>query len=99
NAIQFKSPKQYDIVIKLSTRKVINPIPIPKPITLILPRRYHPKSTLLQPLQPPLYNHIPRHGTQYLITNQHPIKIPPQHPTTIQNVNIHPFIHHFPPQR
>ena len=36
NAIEFKSPKQYEIVMKLSSGKVIKGMGIPKGITLIV---------------------------------------------------------------
>ncbi|WP_390896472.1 P-loop domain-containing protein, partial [Staphylococcus pasteuri] len=85
--IHFSSPKSSQITIQLPYPNPLLPIPIPKPITLILPPPYHPNSTLLQPLEPRLYHHINPHPPHYLITNNTPIKIPPQDRTTLQKLN------------
>lgn len=70
NAIEFKSPKQYEIVMKLSSGKVIKGMGIPKGITLIVGGGYHGKSTLLEALERGVYNHIAGDGREYVITNQ-----------------------------
>ena len=99
NAIEFKSPKQYEIVMKLSSGKVIKGMGIPKGITLIVGGGYHGKSTLLEALERGVYNHIAGDGREYVITNQDAMKIRAEDGRSIQNVNIQPFIDHLPGER
>ena len=99
NAIAFKSPKQYEIVMKLSSGKVIKGMGIPKGITLIVGGGYHGKSTLLEALERGVYNHIAGDGREYVITNQDAMKIRAEDGRSIQNVNIQPFIDHLPGER
>ena len=96
NAIEFKSPKQYETVMKLSSGKVIKGMGIPKGITLIVGGGYHGKSTLLEALERGVYNHIAGDGREYVITNQDAMKIRAEDGRSIQNVNIQPFIDHLP---
>ena len=99
NAIAFKSPKQYEIVMKLSSGKVIKGMGIPKGITLIVGGGYHGKSTLLEALERGVYNHIAGDGREYVITNQDAMKIRAEDGRSIQNVNIQPFIDHLPGEK
>ena len=99
NAIEFKSPKQYEIVMKLSSGKVIKGMGIPKGITLIVGGGYHGKSTLLEALERGVYNHIAGDGREYVITNQDAMKIRAEDGRSIQNVNIQPFIDHLPGEK
>ncbi|MDR4210860.1 ABC-ATPase domain-containing protein, partial [Bacillus thuringiensis] len=99
NAIEFKSPKQYEIVMKLSSGKVIKGMGIPKGITLIVGGGYHGKSTLLEALERGVYNHIAGDGREYVVTNQDAMKIRAEDGRSIQNVNIQPFIDHLPGER
>lgn len=99
NAIEFKSPKQYETVMKLSSGKVIKGMGIPKGITLIVGGGYHGKSTLLEALERGVYNHIAGDGREYVITNQDAMKIRAEDGRSIQNVNIQPFIDHLPGEK
>ena len=99
NAIEFKSPKQYEIVMKLSSGKFIKGMGIPKGITLIVGGGYHGKSTLLEALERGVYNHIAGDGREYVITNQDAMKIRAEDGRSIQNVNIQPFIDHLPGEK
>lgn len=99
NAIEFKSPKQYEIVMKLSSGKVIKGMGISKGITLIVGGGYHGKSTLLEALERGVYNHIAGDGREYVITNQDAMKIRAEDGRSIQNVNIQPFIDHLPGEK
>ncbi|MBA9941616.1 ATPase, partial [Ralstonia insidiosa] len=99
NAIEFKSPKQYEIVMKLSSGKVIKGMGIPKGITLIVGGGYHGKSSLLEAFERGVYNHIAGDGREYVITNQDAMKIRAEDGRSIQNVNIQPFIDHLPGEK
>lgn len=69
---------------------------IKKGITLIIGGGFHGKSTLLAAIQNGIYNHIPKDGREYVVTNQTAVKINSEDRRYISNVNISPFINNLP---
>jgi predicted ABC-class ATPase len=69
---------------------------VPRGVTLIVGGGYHGKSTLLHALELGVYNHIPRDGREFVVSDPGAIKIRAEDGRRIERVNISPFISNLP---
>jgi predicted ABC-class ATPase len=84
------------VKVELPNRGPITGMGIPKGVTLIVGGGYHGKSTLLTALELGVYNHIPRDGREFAVTNSYAMKIRAEDGRRIEKVDISPFIANLP---
>lgn len=96
NVVPFKSPKEYEVEIKLPNYGVIKGMGIPQGVTLIVGGGFHGKSTLLQALELGVYDHISGDGREYIVTIEDAVKIKAEDGRNVEKVNISPFINNLP---
>lgn len=95
--IVFQSPPSLETEIPLSHRKEpLRGMAIPRGVTLIVGGGYHGKSTLLKAIERGVYNHIPRDGREYVITDDSACKIRAEDGRRVEKVDISPFISNLP---
>ena len=95
-SVPFKSPKNFQIKLKLPSGKEIEGMGIKKGVTLIVGGGYHGKSTILNALELGVYNHIEGDGREYVITDKSAMKIRAEDGRSVEKVNISPFINNLP---
>ena len=95
-AIQFTSPKKFEMTFNLPSGQAVTGMSIPEGITLIVGGGYHGKSTLLEALERGVYNHILNDGREFVLAREDAMKIRAEDGRSIQNVNIQPFIDNLP---
>lgn len=96
NSIPFNSPNVDEIKIPLNNEKVIAGMGIKKGVTVITGGGYSGKSTLLEAIAAGVYNHIPKDGREYVITDDSAVKISAEDGRSIQKVDLSPFIKWIP---
>lgn len=96
NSIPFSSPNVDKIKIQLNNEKVIAGMGIKKGVTVITGGGYSGKSTLLETIAAGVYNHIPKDGREYVITDDSAVKISAEDGRSIQKVDLSPFIKWIP---
>ncbi len=96
NSIPFSSPNVDKIKIQLNNEKVIAGMGIKKGVTVITGGGYSGKSTLLEAIAAGVYNHIPKDGREYVITDDSAVKISAEDGRSIQKVDLSPFIKWIP---
>lgn len=94
--VPFESPESLRVKVELPNRGPITGMGIPKGITLIVGGGYHGKSTLLSALELGMYNHIPKDGREFVVTNPYAVKIRAEDGRRIEKVDISPFIANLP---
>jgi predicted ABC-class ATPase len=94
--VPFESPKSLRVEMRLPNRGAIAGMGIPKGVTLIVGGGYHGKSTLLRALELGIYDHIPRDGREFVVTNPYTVKIRAEDGRYIEKVDISPFITNLP---
>lgn len=99
DAIPFQSPKSLEVAFHCPNRGLIHGMGIPQGITLIVGGGYHGKSTLLRAIELGIYNHIPRDGREFVVSDPSSVKIRAEDGRSIVGVNISPFITQLPQQR
>lgn len=97
--VTFSSPLSMEVEIPLPHKMTIKGMAIPKGITLIVGGGYHGKSTLLKAIERGVYNHIPKDGREFVITDPTAFKIRAEDGRKIEKVNISPFINNLPFER
>ena len=96
NAVKFKSPEKFEIMLNLPSGKKVSGMGIPKGITLIVGGGYHGKSTLLAALERGIYNHIVQDGREFIISETDAVKIRAEDGRNVEKVNISGFINNLP---
>lgn len=96
NSIAFNSPNVDEIKIPLNNEKVIAGMGIKKGVTVITGGGYSGKSTLLEAIAAGVYNHIPKDGREYVITDDSAVKISAEDGRSIQKIDLSPFIKWIP---
>lgn len=96
NSIPFSSPNVDEIKIPLNNEKVIAGMGIKKGVTVITGGGYSGKSTLLEAIAAGVYNHIPKDGREYVITDDSAVKISAEDGRSIQKIDLSPFIKWIP---
>lgn len=96
NSIPFNSPNVDEIKIPLNNEKVIAGMGIKKGVTVITGGGYSGKSTLLEAIAAGVYNHIPKDGREYVMTDDSAVKISAEDGRSIQKVDLSPFIKWIP---
>ncbi|NEO26753.1 MAG: ABC-ATPase domain-containing protein [Kamptonema sp. SIO4C4] len=99
NAIPFQSPPSLEVEFDCPNQGKITGMGIPQGITLIVGGGYHGKSTLLQAIEVGVYNHLPKDGREFVVTDPHAVKIRAEDGRSIAGVNISPFINQLPQNR
>jgi len=95
--VAFQSPPSLAVEIPLPHRqKPLRGMAIPRGVTLIVGGGYHGKSTLLKAIERGVYNHIPRDGREYVITDDTAVKIRAEDGRRVEKVDISPFIANLP---
>ncbi|MBN8209340.1 ABC-ATPase domain-containing protein [Bacillus sp. NTK071] len=96
-AVAFQSPNQMEVELTLPHReKPIKGLAIKEGITLIVGGGYHGKSTLLRAMEHGVYDHIAGDGREYVISNEHAMKIRSEDGRKVTGVDISPFIQNLP---
>lgn len=95
-AVAFVSPESVAVEFTLPNRGKVRGMGIEKGITLIVGGGYHGKSTVLQALERGVYNHILGDGREYVITDEHAIKIKAEDGRSVKAVDISAFIRNLP---
>ncbi len=91
--IPFKSPESLEISIKVPHQtEPVKGMAIKKGITLIVGGGYHGKSTLLKAIENGIYDHCEKDGREFVITDDHVVKIRAEDGRSVNEVNISPFI-------
>ena len=96
NAVKFKSPEKFEIMLNLPSGKKVSGMGIPKGITLIVGGGYHGKSTLLASLERGIYNHVAQDGREFIISESNAVKIRAEDGRNVEKVNISGFINNLP---
>lgn len=96
NSTPFNSPNVDEIKIPLNNEKVIAGMGIKKGVTVITGGGYSGKSTLLEAIAAGVYNHIPKDGREYVITDDSAVKISAEDGRSIQKIDLSPFIKWIP---
>ena len=96
NAVKFKSPEKFEIMLNLPSGKEVSGMGIPKGITLIVGGGYHGKSTLLAALERGIYNHVAQDGREFIISETDAVKIRAEDGRNVEKVNISGFINNLP---
>jgi len=94
--VPFESPASLKVAVTLPNRGKISGMGVPNGVTLIIGGGYHGKSTLLRALERGVYNHVPKDGREFVVTNSHCIKIRAEDGRRIEKVDISPFISNLP---
>lgn len=92
NSLPFISPIEDEIKITLNDGNSIIGMGVKKGITIITGGGYSGKSTLLEAISVGVYNHIPRDGREFVITDETAINISAEDGRSIQNLDLSPFI-------
>ncbi|MCA0173518.1 ABC-ATPase domain-containing protein [Bacillus sp. RAR_GA_16] len=96
-AVSFESPKSMEVSFTIPhCAEPITGMGIKEGITLIVGGGYHGKSTLLHAMEQGVYNHISGDGREYVITNDHAMKIRSEDGRQVTGVDISPFINNLP---
>lgn len=95
-AVAFSSPQSLRVDIEIPFGGKISGMGLRKGITLIVGGGYHGKSTLLDAIQRGIYNHIPKDGREYVITDRSAVKIKAEDGRSIRGVDISRFIKNLP---
>lgn len=96
DVIAFVSPLSLEVEFNCPNQGIIKGMGIPKGITLIVGGGYHGKSTLLRAIELGVYNHIPRDGREFVVSDSNAVKIRAEDGRSIVGVNITPFINQLP---
>ena len=86
-AIPFQSPKECQIEIE-----GICGMGIKRGVTVITGGGYSGKSTLLEAISAGIYNHYVGDGREFVLADEHSMKITAEDGRSVQNVNVEPFI-------
>lgn len=96
DSVLFRSPKSLKVIMNLPHKGELSGMGIPRGITLITGGGYHGKSTLLQALQEGVYNHIPKDGREYVLTDETAVKLRSEDGRFIRDTDISLFINDLP---
>ena len=94
--VEFISPKEQEVTLKLPHKGKLTGMGIKKGITLIVGGGYHGKSTLLKALELGVYDHIAGDGREYVITDASALKLRAEDGRSIQKTDISMFINDLP---
>lgn len=95
-AIPFYSPDSLCITITFSDGTKIEGMGIKRGIIVITGGGYSGKSTLLDGIEAGVYNHIPKDGREFVLTDSSAIKAYAEDSRVIENLDISPFFNEFP---
>lgn len=90
-ALPFKSPESLRVSIKTDDNLIISGMGIKEGNTVITGGGYSGKSTLLNAIEQGIYNHIPRDGREYVLTEMSALKTNAEDGRPVENVNLEPF--------
>lgn len=96
NAVPFCSPEELQISIPLENGITIEGMGIKNGITIITGGGYSGKSTLLDAIESGIYNHIPKDGQEYVITDDSALKIYAEDGRPVHNLDLSPFFKYLP---
>ena len=96
HVIPFQSPRELQVEVELPHRGILKGMGIPQGVTLIVGGGFHGKSTFLNAIELGVYNHIPRDGREYIVTQCGAFKIRAEDGRSIEKVAISPFISNLP---
>ena len=96
DSVIFKTPETLRINIPLSENTIISGMGIPKGVTVITGGGYSGKSTLLDAIEMGIYNHIPKDGREFCISDDTALKIYAEDGRPIQNIDMSPFFKYLP---
>ncbi len=96
NVVPFQSPESLKVEFDPPNRGKIAGMGVPEGITLIVGGGYHGKSTLLNAIAQGVYDHIPKDGREYVVTNPSGMIIRAEDGRFVESVDISPFIQNLP---
>lgn len=97
--VPFESCPELQVEFELPNHGKIAGMGIPEGVTLIVGGGYHGKSTLLKAIERGVYNHIPKDGREFVVTNPAAVKIRAEDGRSVAGVDISPFINQLPQGR
>ena len=96
DVVKFQSPSSLQVSFECPNRGTIEGMGVPTGITLIVGGGYHGKSTLLHAIERGIYNHPPKDGREFVVTNHQAVKIQAEEGRSVVGVDIAPFIQNLP---
>jgi len=95
-AIPFKSPESLQININFQDGSTITGMAIKQGVTIVTGGGYSGKTTLLDAIEMGIYNHIPKDGREFVITDNTALKIYAEDGRPINNIDISPLFNFIP---
>lgn len=96
DVVPFESPPALRVELEAPNAGNIRGMGIPEGVTLIVGGGFHGKSTLLQALQWGVYNHRPKDGREFVVSDPGTVKIRAEDGRAVRGVDISPFIGNLP---
>eukprot|EP01038_Epipyxis_sp_PR26KG_P008433 gene8433-11410_t len=96
NFIPFVGPKSLEKTFYLPHAGPVTGLLIPKGVNVIVGSGFHGKSTLLKAVSQGIYDKIPGHHLQYVVTDKSAFTITIEDGRTVDNVDISPFFDNLP---
>ncbi len=91
NAIPFIAPKETEVIIPLSDGTQIIGMGIKRGVTVITGGGYSGKSTLLDAIEMGVYDHIPKDGREFVLTDDSALKIYAEDGRPVSQLDLSPF--------
>jgi len=96
NAIPFNYPPHLEMVFTLPNRGIIRGLGIPCGVTVVTGGGFHGKSTFLHAIEMGIYNHLPKDGREFVVTDPTAFKINAEEGRFAEGINLSPYIRNLP---
>ena len=96
NAVPFKSPKAFEVVVRLPSGRVVRGMGISEGLTVVTGGGYHGKTTLLESLQEGIYNHVAGDGREYVASRKYTVTVKAEDGRIVTHVDISSLVRGLP---
>ncbi|MFB6285195.1 MAG: ABC-ATPase domain-containing protein [Candidatus Bipolaricaulia bacterium] len=99
SAVPFQSPASLSVELDRPNGGPIAGMGVPPGVSVVVGGGYHGKSTLLSAISLGVYNHVPRDGREFVVSDPAAVFIRAEDGRGVTGVDISPFINNLPQDR